>query len=108
MPHPYADDASPELADWIERYRARFGVAPNVWSAMGYVIADLFVQAAERAGPELTVDSFVGALSTLQTVGDIFGGPAYRFSPDDHLGNRRGRLAQIRDGRWQILTDYLD
>ena len=108
MPHPYAEGASPELADWIERYRARFGVAPNVWSAMGYVIADLFVQAAELAGPELTVQSFVSAMSTLNTEGDIFGGPAYRFSVDDHLGNRSGRLAQIRDGRWQILTDYLE
>lgn len=108
LPHPYADTADPALAEWIERYRARFGVAPNVWSAMGYTIADLFVQAAERAGPELTTDAFVSAMATLQTTGDIFGGPAYRFSPDDHLGNRHGRIAQIRDGRWEVLTGYVE
>lgn len=108
MPHPYAEGASPELADWIERYQARFGVAPNVWSVMGYVIADLFVQAAEQAGPELSTDAFVSAMEALHTEGDIFGGPAYRFTADDHLGNRNGRLAQIRDGRWHILTDYLE
>lgn len=108
MPHPYAEGASPELADWIQRYQARFGVAPNVWSAMGYVIADLFVQAAEQAGPELTVEGFVSAMQSLNTEGDIFGGPAYRFTENDHLGNRSGRLAQIRDGRWHVLTDYLE
>lgn len=108
LPHPYADTADPALVEWIERYRARFGVAPNVWSAMGYTIADLFVQAVERAGPELTTDAFVSAMATLQTTGDIFGGPAYRFSPDDHLGNRHGRIAQIRDGRWEVLTGYVE
>ena len=107
LPHPYPENASPELAAWIERYRTRFGVAPNVWSAQGYTIADLFVQAVEQAGAELTVEHFVSALERLQTEGDFFGGPAYRFSPQDHLGNRHGRLAQIRGGRWEILSDYL-
>lgn len=108
LPHPYAEGAGPELAGWIERYRTRFGVAPNVWSAMGYTIADLFVRAAEAAGSGLTVEGFVSAMEALHAEGDIFGGPAYRFSPEDHLGNRKGRLAQIRDGRWVVLTDYLD
>ena len=108
LPHPYAETADEALADWIVRYRARFGVAPNVWSAMGYTIADLFVQAAERAGPELTVETFVSAMEMLHSGGDIFGGPEYRFSPQDHLGNRHGRIARIQDGRWEILTDYLD
>ncbi len=108
LPHPYEQDASPALKDWIERYRTRFGIAPNVWSVMGYTVADLFVQAAEKAGPDLTVDSFVRAQETLQTGRDRFGGPSYRFSPQDHLGNRHGRLTQIRDGRWVILSDYLE
>ena len=108
LPHPYADGASPELKAWIERYRQRFGVAPNVWSAMGYTIADLFARAAQAAGPALDVPGFVKAMEQLHTEGDIFGGPAYRFSPDDHLGNRNGRLARISNGRWEILSDYLE
>lgn len=108
LPHPYAETASPELAAWIGRYRARFGVAPNVWGVMGYTIADLFAQAATRAGPELTVEGFVAALENLHTGRDFFGGPAYRFSAQDHLGNRQGRLAQVRGGRWEIISDYLE
>ena len=46
-------------------------------------------------------------LENLEFSRDYFGSPAYRFSAEDHLGNRHGRLAQIRDGRWELITDYL-
>lgn len=108
LPHPYAEGASPALAGWIERYRSRFGAAPNVWSVMGYTLADLFVRAAEAAGPTLTAERFAAALEALRSPPDFFGSPQYRFDPTDHLGNRHGRLAQIRNGRWELLTDYLE
>lgn len=107
LPLPYAEGANRQLADWMRRYRERFGAEPNVWSAMGYTLADLFVKAAEKAGPELTTARFVAAMESLHTPRDFFGSPEYRFSPDDHLGNRHGRLAQIQNGRWVILSDYL-
>ncbi len=108
LPHPYAEGASVELAAWIERYRARFNAEPNVWSVMGYTLADLFVRTAEATGPALTPAAFARALESMQFTPDIFGSPIYRFSAEDHLGNRHGRLAQIRNGRWVPITDYLD
>ena len=108
LPHPYRDGAGDELAAWIDAYQARFGVAPNVWSAMGDTMAALVVQALQAAGPELTTDGFVRAMESVHTSGDMFGGPPYRFSATDHLGNRRGRLARIEGGRWHIVSDYLD
>ncbi|WP_418647534.1 ABC transporter substrate-binding protein [Thauera butanivorans] len=107
LPHPYAEGANPRLAGWIERYRARFGVAPNVWSVMGYTLADMFVRTAEATGRDLTPAAFARTLERIEFAGDDFGSPAYRFSADDHLGNRHGRLAQIRNGRWELITDYL-
>ena len=107
LPHPYEAGANGQLADWIRRYRERFGAAPNVWSVMGYGVADLFVKTADKAGRELTVERFTAAMESLHTPRDFFGAPEYRFSRDDHLGNRHGRIAQIRDGRWVILSDYL-
>lgn len=108
LPLPYADGAPPRLAAWIGRYHKRFGADPNVWSVMGYVLADLFVRGAEQAGPELTTARFTAAMERLHTDGDFLGSPGYRFSPQDHLGSRQGRLAQIRNGRWVMLTDYLE
>ncbi len=107
LPHPYAEGANSQLADWIERYRARFGAAPNVWSVMGYSLADMFVRTAEATGRDLTPEAFARTLERLEFTRDYFGSPSYRFSTDDHLGNRHGRLAQIRNGRWELITDYL-
>ena len=107
VPHPYAEGANRPLAAWIARYRQRFGAEPNVWSVMGYTIADLFVRTAEVAGPQLTVEGFARTLERMDFSRDYFGSPEYRFSPTDHLGNRHGRLAQIRNGRWELLSDYL-
>jgi len=107
LPHPYAEGANSQLAGWIERYRARFGAAPNVWSVMGYSLADMFVRTAEATGRDLTPEAFARTLERLEFSRDYFGSPSYRFSADDHLGNRHGRLAQIRNGRWELITDYL-
>ena len=91
----------------IERYRTRFKAEPNVWSVMGYTLADLFVRTAEATGPALTVEAFARTLEGMEFSRDYFGSPNYRFTPEDHLGNRHGRLAQIRNGRWELITDYL-
>ena len=107
MPLPYAEGANRVLADWIERYTQRYGAPPNIWSAMGYNVADVFIQGLERAGRALTADSFTKAMEGLHTTRDFLGSPEYRFTADDHLGNRHGRLAQIRDGRWVLISDYL-
>ncbi|MCB1915215.1 MAG: ABC transporter substrate-binding protein [Rhodocyclaceae bacterium] len=109
LPHPYAGkDTSRRLGEWIESYRTRYDADPNVWSAMGYQVADIFIQALRAAGPDLDTQGFVAALERLETSRDFLAGPGYRFSADDHLGNRRGRMARIVDGRWRLITDYLD
>ncbi|ATE61604.1 ABC transporter substrate-binding protein [Thauera sinica] len=107
LPHPYAEGANRQLADWIRRYRQRYDADPNVWSVMGYTLADMFVRTAEAAGPRLTIDGFARTLERMDFTRDYFGSPEYRFSPTDHLGNRYGRLAQIRNGKWELISDYL-
>ena len=107
LPHPYAEGANAQLGAWIEHYRTRFGAEPNVWSVMGYTLADMFVRTAVATGPDLTPAAFARTLENLEFTRDYFGSPAYRFSADDHLGNRHGRLAQIRNGRWELISDYL-
>ena len=107
LPHPYRANANPAQLDWINRYHQRFGVEPNVWSVMGYILADLFIQAAEKAGPDISTASFSVALEQLQTHPHFLGSPVYQFSTTSHLGSRQGRLAQIQNGRWKWITDYL-
>lgn len=107
-PHPYPDAGNKALQAWIENYRKRYAVEPNTWSVLGYSAADLLVRSLDRAGPTLTVDRMVSALESIRTSGDIFGSPAYSFTPGDHLASRAVRVAQIRNGRWEIVSDNLE
>lgn len=107
LPHPYADGASRRLAEWIERYTRQYKVEPNTWSVMAYAGADIFVQALRQAGPDPTVEKVSAALEKTHTTRDFFGNPDFVLSPADHLANRRVRIAQVIDGRWRNITDYL-
>ncbi len=107
VPHPYRENASPQLAQWIERYASRFGVEPNTWSVQAWLSAELFIQAARKAGPRLDAKRFSAALETIATPRDFFGSPGFVFSPTDHLGMRVARIVQIRNGRWENLGEYL-
>jgi ABC-type branched-subunit amino acid transport system substrate-binding protein len=105
--HPYPAGASKELAQWIDSYKKRFNIEPNVFAVNAYSNADVTVKALEKAGPNLTVDTFVMAMETIKTAPDQIGSPAYTFSAANHLGNREVRVAQIRNGRWELVSDFL-
>lgn len=107
IPHPYAEGANPTLAAWIERYRQKFATEPNTWSVMAYAGADLFVRAVRQAGPKADAAAVAKALERTNVVPDALGNPAFVLSAGDHLALRRVRVAQIRDGRWQIVSDFL-
>lgn len=107
IPHPYAEGANPTLAAWIERYRQKFATEPNTWSVMAYAGADLFVRAVRQAGPKADAAAVAKALERTNLAPDALGNPAFVLSAGDHLALRRVRVAQIRDGRWQIVSDFL-
>ena len=107
-PHPYPDASNPKLNAWIAAYKQKLNVDPNAYTAIGYAQADLFVMAARKAGPDLTADKFAEALETLVREADFLGSPRFKFSKSDHLGSRATRLAQIRNGRWENITGYME
>lgn len=93
---------------WIASYKEKFNADPNAYTAIGYAQADLFVMAVRQAGPNLTADNFAEALETLEREPDFLGIPRFKFSKTDHLGSRATRLPQIRNGRWENITDYME
>ena len=68
---------------------------------------DLFIRAAQKAGPNLSTDSFVKAMETMGTVpADVFGSPEFSWTPTKRLGSALSRLSQIQDGRWKVVSEY--
>nr|WP_145550649.1 ABC transporter substrate-binding protein [Variovorax boronicumulans] len=105
--HPYLDEASQPVRFWANKYKTRFNEDPTVFSVYGYSIIDQFIQAAQKAGPNLTTDSFVAAMDTMRFEPDMFGSAPSSYSATKRLGNSMSRMSQIQDGRWKVVSDYV-
>lgn len=105
--HPYPDDQSPAVRDWAGKYKAKYSEDPSVWSVIGYNIVDLFAKAAEKTGANLNADSLAKVMEATVFPRDIFGSPECKMSKSEHLCSNSFRLAQIQNGRWVMLTDYI-
>jgi branched-chain amino acid transport system substrate-binding protein len=103
----YADDPSKNVRDWFQRYKEKFKEEPTILSAYGYILVNLFVVAAEKAGPNLSPATLDKAIESLNVPRDMFGGDAQSFGPKKHLGSNRAKLCQIVNGRWVSQTDYI-
>jgi len=105
--HPYLDEASQPIRFWANKYKTKFSEDPTVFSAYGYIIMDQFIRAAQKAGPNLSTDSFVKAMDTMTFEPDMFGGARATYSATKRLGNDQSRLSQIQNGKWVVVSDYL-
>ena len=104
--NPYLDEASQPIRFWANKYKTRFNDDPTVFSVYGYNIIDLFIQAAQKAGPNLTTDSFIKSMDSLTIPPDIFGSAPSSFSTTKRLGSDASRLSQIQNGKWKVVSDY--
>lgn len=99
----YRDQPPTEAAAaWWDRFVERHGRDPEYVAMESYRNADVIIEALRRAGRDLTVDSFVTALESIDSYKDIFG-YTLSFSADKHQGVSESTLSQVRDGRWHTL-----
>jgi branched-chain amino acid transport system substrate-binding protein len=105
--HPYLDEASQPIRFWAAKYKTKFNEDPTVFSVYGYMIIDSFIQAANKAGPNLTTDSFIKAMDSMSFPADMFGSAPSSFSASKRLGSDLSRLSQIKDGKWVVVSDYI-
>lgn len=105
--HPYLDESSQPIRFWANKYKTKFNEDPTVFSVYGYLIMDQFIQAAQKAGPNLTTDSFIKAMDSMSFPTDMFGSPPSSYTATKRLGNNLSRLSQIQDGRWKVVSDYI-
>ena len=105
--HPYLDEASQPIRFWANKYKTKFNDDPTVFSVYGYNAVDIFIRAAQMAGPNLNTDSFIKAMDTMTVAPDMFGSPALTFTAQKRLGNDASRLSQIQEGKWKVVSDYI-
>jgi len=105
--NPYTDEQSQPLRFWANKYKTKFNEDPTVFSVYGYVIIDSFIKAAQKAGPNLSTDSFIKAMDSMTFEPDMFGSAKSTYTATKRLGNDQSRLSQIKDGKWVVVSDYV-
>ncbi len=103
--NPYLDEASQPIRFWANKYKTKFNEDPAVFSAYGYIMIDIFIQAAQKAGPNLTSASFVKAMNSMTIPPDFFGTPTLTYNNTKRLGSEAVKLSQIQDGKWRVLME---
>lgn len=104
---PYPDESIAQVRFWASKYRTKYNEDPTEYAVYGYHVMDAFIRIAQKAGPELTTETFLRALDSTMIPRDMFGISEAIFSPTKRLGNPYARLSQLQDGRWRVISDYI-
>ncbi|GGH24901.1 amino acid/amide ABC transporter substrate-binding protein, HAAT family [Cribrihabitans marinus] len=97
-----ADEPAPKA--FIEEYRAAHGEDPAGFAMLGYSAAKMMVMALEAAGPDLTHDSFIAAMESLDYTDDLVGNDI-DYGPDDHQGADAVYVSVVENGGWKKVHE---
>lgn len=92
---------------FLSDYKAAYGAAPNNQAQTGYIFADLTVKALELVGKDLTVDSLVKAIESINDYTDPFGTSKASYGPKAHFGGKRATLVQIQNQKWEVVEESI-
>jgi len=104
---PYVDSSVASVKKFVEDYKKKFNIDPNIGAVYGYVAADLAVQGLKNAGKDLTLDSFIKGMEAIKNYKDIFNGPPVSFGPNIRQGANSSFLAEVKGGKWVRVTEPL-
>jgi branched-chain amino acid transport system substrate-binding protein len=104
---PYEDTAQGKVKEWLANYKKMFGIAANTQAIIGYNAIETFAFYASLAGRDLTGQNLLAALESGKEFHDIFGSPAVKFSPTNHLASAETMVQQIQNGRWKVIQTGL-
>jgi len=95
--------SNPTVAAWVKSYTEATGEKlPGTGALLGRAAAEGFVRALEKAGPDLTTDSFIAAMESLDYQDEIQG-TRIDYSPTDHVGGEEVFISRIEGGSWKLL-----
>jgi len=104
---PYVDSHVATVKAFVEAYKKKFDIDPNIGAVYGYVAADLAIAGLTNAGKALTLDSFIKGMEAIKHYHDIFNGPEINFGPNIRQGANSSFLAEVKGGRWMRATEPL-
>ena len=100
------DPAMVEYREIMEKYGKDRDKTPNRYSLYGYFYAKLFVAGLQRAGRNLTRESYIAALEGIK---DWENGitPPVSFSATDHLAQNSGFMVEVQKGVFRPISGWI-
>ncbi len=92
----------PEVKAWADDFAAKTGEKPEIAAMLGYSAALTVVKALEAAGPDLTHESYIAAMETLNYE-DKVGGFHVDYSATDHVGGDAIFISRAAGGKWELI-----
>ncbi len=97
-----ADEPAPKA--FIAEYKAKYGEDPVGFAMLGYSAADMMVRGLEAAGPDLTQESFIKGMESLDYVDELVGN-RIDYGPDDHQGADAVYVNVVENGMWKKVHE---
>lgn len=96
-----AEDEVP--GKFLADYQAKFGQPGGGFAMLGYTAADTMVRALEAAGPDLTHESFIKGMQSLDYF-DALTDSQITYGPGDHRGADEVVVSIVEGGHWKVLA----
>ena len=101
----YPDFPDPKVQAFATAYRKQFGIDPNYLGEAGYTAVNFVGAALDKAGRNLTLDSFIAGMESMKDWRDIFGGPPLTLSATNHHASNQSFLSVVKSGKWAPVID---
>jgi branched-chain amino acid transport system substrate-binding protein len=98
--YAYPDDPRPAVQEVGGQYRKRFGIDINYLGEAGWSAATCMIDVLQRASRDLTLDSFIASLESMNKWRDIFGSPPLSMSATNHHASNQSFLSVVKAKRW--------
>jgi ABC-type branched-subunit amino acid transport system substrate-binding protein len=107
VPPPEVSDSNQELwgaRDYVALLKRYYPAdQPNFVSLEGYINARVLVEGLQRAGRELTRETFIDAIESIHNL-DLGIANLMSFSPRNHQGLERVYFTHLQDGKFIWLN----
>lgn len=93
----------PEVAAWVKSYTEATGEQfPGTGALLGISAAKILAAALEKAGRDLTHESFIAAMESLD-FDDPIAGNHVKMGPGDHVAAEEIFVSKVENGSWKLV-----
>ena len=101
---PYYDTANEVEKEWWDKFENIYGYEPNTGAAYGYIFADILIEAVERAGKDLNLDSLITSLESIKDYEDPLQTGSVTFSETRRQGTNISYFFQVQEERFKVIS----